>query len=339
MKIVFYSFQLCERGTETALIDYAYANKNILNNESILAFPSDRIFDMDRLNQLKNDFKIILFDDVVEFNQILKENKIDLLYIITHGEGEDISDQISGIKTFVHCVFSTRRKHGTYYCAIHPYLNKYFHTKYPVLPHIVKKLPDINQNLRSKLNIPINATVFGSYAGKDRFNIKFVQECIEKIAENNNDIYFLFMNINIFTSKKLKNIIFLPGSTDSSEKVRFINTCDAMIHARDDGETFGLSIAEFSSFNKPIITYKPSLFARLKYYYHSNFHKQLTYSEAHLMNLGKKAITYSNKKQLYNVLLNFNKYFSSTINYDCFTKNFSDFNVINIFNEIISGKN
>jgi hypothetical protein len=34
----------------------------------------------------------------------------------------------------------------------------------------------------------------------------------------------------------------------------FINTCDAMIHSRIRGETFGLSIAEFSSKGKPIIT-------------------------------------------------------------------------------------
>jgi hypothetical protein len=37
-------------------------------------------------------------------------------------------------------------------------------------------------------------------------------------------------------------------------KTKFINTCDAMIHARQMGETFGLSIAEFSITNKPIIT-------------------------------------------------------------------------------------
>lgn len=39
MKIIFYSNQLCERGTETALIDYGIANKRILNNETIFAFP------------------------------------------------------------------------------------------------------------------------------------------------------------------------------------------------------------------------------------------------------------------------------------------------------------
>ena len=40
---------------------------------------------------------------------------------------------------------------------------------------------------------------------------------------------------------------------DLNYKVKFINTCDAMIHARAMGETFGLAVAEFSKKNKPVI--------------------------------------------------------------------------------------
>ena len=39
-----------------------------------------------------------------------------------------------------------------------------------------------------------------------------------------------------------------------SEKEAFYRTCDAMLHARRDGETFGLAVAEFSVRNKPVIT-------------------------------------------------------------------------------------
>ena len=57
--------------------------------------------------------------------------------------------------------------------------------------------------------------------------------------------------------------LFSSGSEPSSVykivepelKVSFINTCDCMIHARTDGETFGLAIAEFSTLNKPIISH------------------------------------------------------------------------------------
>ena len=41
-------------------------------------------------------------------------------------------------------------------------------------------------------------------------------------------------------------------------KTRFINSCDAMLHARLQGESFGLACGEFSIRNKPVITYAGS---------------------------------------------------------------------------------
>lgn len=342
MKIVFYSNQLCERGTETALIDYAFANKDVLRNESILAFPKNRIFDNNRYEMLKKDFEIILFDDIKKFNQILIERSVDLLYLIVDGKSKDIADEIVGVKTFVHAVFDTTRKHGTYYCAIHNYLNKYFFTGYPVLPHIVKKLSDCKDDMRSELNIPKDAIVYGSYAGKDRFNFRFVHDAIKEIAEKRKDIYFIFMNINNFLMDnygcELENVIFLEGSTDPEVKAKFINTCDAMIHARDDGETFGLSIAEFSSMNKPIITYKPGPRKMWRYFKDNQLKKKLSYSKAHLMILGKHAITYRNSKKLKKILLNFSKEKYAGKNMDFYTKRYSPEKVMKIFEKIIKSK-
>ena len=66
----------------------------------------------------------------------------------------------------------------------------------------------------------------------------------------------MFMNQDPFCD--IDNVLFIEGTTDQEQKVAFINTCDVMIHARERGETFGLAIAEFSSQNKPIITYSLS---------------------------------------------------------------------------------
>ena len=65
------------------------------------------------------------------------------------------------------------------------------------------------------------------------------------------------MNVIPFCEKK-ENIIFLTGSWDLQYKSNFIESCDAMLHARSNGETFGYSVAEFSMKNKPVITYKNS---------------------------------------------------------------------------------
>ena len=54
----------------------------------------------------------------------------------------------------------------------------------------------------------------------------------------------------------MKNIIHLPMITDLEKKVEFINTSDAMLWARKDGETFGKIYCKFSTLNKPVIAMK-----------------------------------------------------------------------------------
>jgi len=342
MNIAFYSNQLSERGTETALIDYASANEKYLHNKSFIAVPADKIESKERFEYLSQKYKIITFTTIDELKYALESNKIDLLYAIVDGYTQDIADQLDGcIPTFVHCVFSTQRKHGTYYCPIHQFLNSFYHTHYPVLPHIVNSFPECKENLRKQLGIPDSATVFGSYAGKGSFNIPFVQRTIIKTAENNNSIYFIFMNIYDFVSQlnheKMNNIIFLPGSTDLVKKATFINTTDAMIHARIDGETFGLTVAEFSIMNKPVVTYRPNFLFRCKESIRSLLRKRPRYATAHIQNLGNKAILYKNERELQDILCHFDRYYNKQMQYDCFSEAFNAEKVIEIFNSIING--
>lgn len=347
MKIIFYSNQLCERGTETALIDYGIANKRILNNETIFAFPKAGIIDKNRYEMLKKDFTVFTFSEKEELVKFYRDNKIDLIYIIVDGSAKDLADELEDyqdIKTFVHCVFSTARKHGTYYCTIHNFLNIYFHTNYPVLPHIVNKLPDIQDDLRKELSIPQDAYVFGGYGGKPSFDIGYVHDSIKDIAETHEEIYFVFLNFEDFMKQKfntsLKNVIFLPGTTDSSYKRRFINTCDSMLHARSNGETFGLSIAEFSVCNKPVISYIPSK---------KIIKKQVTdmlkncvskrkidpvYSYSHIMNMGTHIKLFWNKKRFEKLILSISIR-RGGIAKDCFSKKFNAEKIIKNFSRII----
>ncbi len=341
MTIVFHSNQLGERGTETAIIDYAEANKKYLNNESVFAFPEKNVFDKNRFDYLSKQYKVILWKDIEDFERQLKECKADLLYAIVDGKDKDICDEIKSVPTFTHCVFSTLRPHGTYYCAIHKYLNDYFGTKTPVLPHIVRKRVDCKEDLREELGIPQDARVFASYGGKTSFDIQMAHDAVIKVARENPKIYFLFMNIENFVKKEtgsdLPNVIFLPGSTDFERKAKFINTSDAMIHARVIGETFGLSCGEFSIQGKPVITYAPTFYERLKVLAKKILgrNKGLGYSCAHLMNLGKKAIKYNSQKKLEDIFTHFERHSNANIDYDCFSEAFSSERVIKIFEKII----
>jgi hypothetical protein len=71
-------------------------------------------------------------------------------------------------------------------------------------------------------------------------------------AAERDDVYFVFVNTaSFYTDPRIK---YLDTIYDKFEKAALILSCDAMIHGRSDGETFGLSLGEFAFYNKPIIT-------------------------------------------------------------------------------------
>ncbi|GHU87870.1 hypothetical protein FACS189476_04010 [Spirochaetia bacterium] len=338
MNILFHSNQLSERGTEVALFDYAAGNQHVLGNRSFIAAPKNRVLDNNVLIKFKQEFTLCLYESNKELNDFLEINNIDLVYKIVHGgKQEDIIND--KIPHFIHCVFSTNAQHGTFYCPISSFLNRWYRTNYPVLPHIVRRFPGTKKNLRDELGIPKNAVVFGGYGGENSFNIPFVKDTIGKIARNSKDIFFLFMNFNSFADGG--GIIFLPKNTDINYKETFINTCDAMIHARSDGETFGLAIAEFSIKNKPVITWAPNIFHNLKFCLRSFLkyirHQGHIYASAHLDFLGKKAIRYTSEKDLTDIFLNFREKYLRQINYDCYSDRFNEERVMRMFEKIIIG--
>jgi hypothetical protein len=120
------------------------------------------------------------------------------------------------------------------------------------------------------------------------------------------------MNTDVFYEHK--NVIYLPGNADMNLKRVFINSCDALIHARERGETFGLTCGEFSICKKPVITWGQS------------------HEREHLNILKEKAITYNNEHDLYDILNTFTstKYDMNNNGYTFFTPE----NVMQIFKQV-----
>jgi hypothetical protein len=296
VKIAFWDNCLNERGTTIALFDYAFYNKTILGNESIIMFNSTRHENRnDVIEKFKKEFFVVGVSNFNLVDSILAQHQCDIFYIIKSGENEG---QISKTKkTIVHCVFNCKHPHGNVYACISPYIKGY-NKNIPVVPHMIN-LPNHNNNMRKKLNIPEDAIVYGRYGGYDSFDIKYVHTIVYNVAKENKYIYFLFMNTEKFCDD-LPNIIHIEGTIDLFEKVEFINTCDAMIHARHIGESFGLSIAEFSSKNKPIIT-TPNLKLNpnvdvAHIYFLKN--KGIWYNEDNLYSILTTFLTKENKKEI-----------------------------------------
>ena len=284
-KIAFHANQLSLRGTEIALFTYAKYNEEILGNKSVI-FSSPN-GDLSSLDKFKNRFEVIL-TDFGSYDSYLRENNFDFLYVIKMGTNDGF--YVNSTPTIVHTVFRFNEPHGYRYVYVSDWLAKdqgYNPDEYS-LPHICEKLPKSKYNLREKLNISNTDTVFGYYGGPTEFNIEFVKESVIETAKLRKDIKFIFMNVNNFIDHP--NVIFLPGSYDLEEKSSFVNACDAMLHARSGGETFGLAISEFALENKPIITYG------------------LSGERSHIEILGERGIYYNNKEEVYNMLNNLKLY-------------------------------
>jgi hypothetical protein len=281
MNIIFHSNQLGIRGTEVALYDMAHYNETILGNTSYITYPANS--DLTSFDKFNNRFKdrMLPYEDFSSLEEVCNRLGITHSYIIKAGYND--GKLISGVKNFVHAVFDGSQPHGECYMAISEWLGKRYNIDY--LPHNVS-LPNVKEDYREFLNIPKEAVVFGRYGGYEQFDVPYLPEAIFNAAQQGK--YFLLMN-----TKELPyphpNIIYLEGTTDVDSKTAFINTCDAMIHGRTDGESFGLAVCEFLHQNKPVIT---NIECRDRH---------------HISLMKEKGFYYNSSSELYAILFSFEK--------------------------------
>lgn len=285
-KIAFHSNQLGLRGTEVALYSYAKYNEELLGNKSIILTGPHG--DLACLQKFKDRFDVHLMD-FGSYDSFCKKLNIDYLYVIKAGDNDGYWSRV--VPTIVHAVFCINQPHGHRYVYVSDWLarSQGYNAATHSLPHIVERLPDPSYDLRVRLGIPTDAVVFGCYGGSTEFNIDFVQRAIVSTVHKNDNIYFIFMNIDKFSAAH-KQIIHLPGTWNLDDKSAFIHATNAMIHARYGGETFGLAVAEFTMSNKPVITFSDSG------------------ERNHIEILGDKGIYYNDTSQLLDIFNNLSKY-------------------------------
>ena len=177
------------------------------------------------------------------------------------------------------------------------WLSKITDYQIPYVPYMVH-LPDVEGDMREELSIPKDALVFGRNGGWETFDLPFVKKAIEKVLSERSDIWFVFQFTQPFIEHE--RVIHLPGSSDMNTKVKFINTCDVMLHARQVGESFGLSCAEFSIRNKPIITYLNSP------------------ERNHIDTLGEKGIYFETESDILHILRNLDKEEINSLEWNCY---------------------
>lgn len=296
VKIAYHTPSIDVRGTCVSLYDYAHYAETLLGYKSIVVVPKSAEVDPEALRKFVNRFRVLFFEDMKELDKILIQESCDILYCIKYGKNDGVVSNTC--KTAVHCVFDLSEPHGDAYAAVSSTLAAKF--KYPDhVPHMIGLRPSqTGENMRAQLHIPEDAIVFGRHGGQDTFDLQIAKAAISQIVRTCPDRYFVFLNTPAFDSHP--NIHFLSSVVDPDDKNRFICTCDAMIHAQSLGETFGISIGEFSVNNKPVITYSGQVW---------NDHYRAI--------LGDNAIYYSNKDECYTALHDFDpkKYETMDNNY------------------------
>lgn len=256
MKIALHDNYLSERGTSIALFDYAFYLQRLFGFSCYIFFEETNSFNnKEVINKFRNHFTLCPYSGGFQaIDPVLQANRIDLLYIIKSGENDGKISQNN--KTCVHAVFpcdSQIHKHGNVYAYVSRWLSGFCSGgNLPYVPHLLN-LPTTQADLRQKLNIPFDHVVFGRYGGYDTFDISFVHQTVSKILKYCPKITFLLCNTKRFISHK--RVIHLEPIVDLLTKTQFINTCDALLHARTQGETFGLSVLEFMGRAKPVFSY------------------------------------------------------------------------------------
>lgn len=311
MNIGFHANQLSLRGTEVALFDYADFNERLLGNHSlIITNKNSTLHDVEAIQKFSSRFQCYAYEDPSEIDQVVDAAKLDVVYFIKAGFNDSILAK--KCKSVVHSVFGYYEPHGAVYAYVSEWLA--LNTgdgKSPWVPHMVH-LPETTKNLRAELGIPDNAIVFGRHGGKDTFDLDFAKQAVFEVASHYTNRYFVFLHTTPFCPK-LPNIIHLEATSNLVRKTEFINTCDAMLHVRHSGETFGLAVAEFSIRNKPVLTWSGSV------------------ERSHIDLLGSRGIYFSDYDSLCGLLSSFE---ATPGDFDMYSERFSPSAVMQKFKSV-----
>jgi hypothetical protein len=284
MNVAFHSNSMSLRGSENALWDYANLNETILGNNSTICHHAElENAENPTFAKWKDRFPLIPYRTKAELSSKLKERGVDILYQIKPGPYDGFL--VPGVKNCIHSMFLSDEFHGDCFAYVSRWASRVMTGREEsFVPHFVPQL-ESKVGLRENLGISTEARVFGRHGGWDTFNIPFARKAVARHARENPGDHFVFLNTEpIRGTERDSNVHYLPGTVDSIEKAKFLATCDAMLHARLHGETFGLAVGEFAALGKPVITFSESR------------------EKAHLEMLGKQALLYRNAGELAEIL-------------------------------------
>ena len=285
MKIIFHENSLCMFGTSVALFDYAYYSKHMFGIDVTIMYnlnhPANNRLVIEKFQ--KEFDSVFAYDTLQQLQNYVDDIKPDSLFMEKAGRWDGVFAK--NTKNWIHAISTVKKDqlYGDKFFVGSKWLSL-VSDGIDYVPYMVN-LPQVCEDFRDELGIPKEAIVFGRNGGADSFDLNFAKQSVIDSLSKRDNIYFLFQGTDKFIDHP--RVIHLPPSPDLVQKVKFINTTDALLHARQLGESFGQTCAEFSTKNKPVITWFGSP------------------ERNHILVLGEMGIYYNDYNELLNILITF----------------------------------
>lgn len=290
--IVFWHDQIGVRGTGVALYDYADAWERHVCGTSWVFVPASG--DMAAAEKFKQRFgeRFVPYSSEAQAIVLTKTIAPIGVYVLTAGWNNCAMPNLGNYPLLLHGVFDAAGILGLGAVAVIGDTLRYaLQLDVPVVPHIVPELVRAPrrsvEEFRDRYGARPDVPIVCRHGGWDTFSVPFAQDAVCTAAQHTTEIVFIFLGTRPWTcAKGSANIHFLPPSSNMTAKGLFLQACDVCLHARADGETFGLAVAECSRAGKPLITWQglPGV------------------PDEHLRIWGSMALTFSNATELIGLL-------------------------------------
>jgi len=190
---------------------------------------------------------------------LVHKEKCHLLYSQKDSSNDDppsIPEEILKVPWAVHVVTKANALHGTSYAGITGAISHHGCSRGATVPYIVHPLKEVRQKfmLRTKFNISEKHVLLCRHGTIETFDVPWVRSEIIPLLDRNPTLHFLFVNTDWPSDQTHERLHTLPAVFGAAERRRYFDACDGMLHARKDGEVFGLPVMEMSVHNKPVIT-------------------------------------------------------------------------------------
>jgi hypothetical protein len=191
-----------------------------------------------------------------ELDALVAAMRADAVYSVQAGHPQWGYAHPTVAKLLIHAVFDGSQPRGHAFAVVSDSVTRV--AGVPVVPNIVEPSgapPAGEPSLRVALGLPRSARVFCRHGGATTFNIEYARQAVCNHARQHpGDAFLLKSTEEAPCEAALPNIIHLPHSSDPPALARYLQACDACVHGRMDGETFGLAVAECSAAGLPVIT-------------------------------------------------------------------------------------